>query len=112
MLVDKNRDDSLCCLSIASFRVKVLMMLHEDEDYQRDVGDPDAMDAILNDVKQHPEKLQKCVPMWALHGVADLKCLEASTPCGLYLEPTKQNSCLFLTDELTAHSSLAKVSDP
>ncbi|DBA78472.1 TPA: hypothetical protein ACH3X2_007961 [Trebouxia sp. C0005] len=38
---------------------KVLMMLHEDEDYQRDVGDAQAMDAILNDVKQHPEKLQK-----------------------------------------------------
>ncbi|KAL0039230.1 hypothetical protein WJX77_012197 [Trebouxia sp. C0004] len=38
---------------------KVLMMLHEDEDYQRDVGDPQAMDAILTDVKQHPEKLQK-----------------------------------------------------
>lgn len=87
-------------------------MLHEDEDYQRDVGDPDAMDAILNDVKQHPEKLQKCVPMWALHGVADLKCLEGSTPSGLYLGPTKQNSSLFPTDELTAHSSLAKVSDP
>ncbi|KAL0047124.1 hypothetical protein WJX82_007198 [Trebouxia sp. C0006] len=38
---------------------KVLMMLHEDEDYQRDVGDAQVMDAILNDVKQHPEKLQK-----------------------------------------------------
>lgn len=38
---------------------KVLMMLHEDEDYQRDVGDAQAMDAILNDVKHHPEKLQK-----------------------------------------------------
>ena len=36
------------------------MMLHNDEDYQKGVGDPEAMDAILNDVKQHPEKLQKC----------------------------------------------------
>ncbi len=39
--------------------MQVLMMLHEDEDYQRDVGDAQVMDAILNDVKQHPEKLQK-----------------------------------------------------
>jgi len=39
--------------------VQVLMMLHEDEEYQRDVGDAQAMDAILMDVKQHPEKLQK-----------------------------------------------------
>ena len=35
------------------------MMLHNDEDYQRDVGDPDAMDLILNDVRQHPDKLQR-----------------------------------------------------
>ena len=39
--------------------MQVLMMLHEDEDYQRDVGDAQAMDDILTDVKQHPEKLQK-----------------------------------------------------
>ncbi len=39
--------------------MQVVMMLHEDEDYQRDVGDAEAMDTILNDVKQHPEKLQK-----------------------------------------------------
>ena len=39
--------------------MQVLMMLHEDEDYQRDVGDAQAMDAILNDVKHHPEKLQE-----------------------------------------------------
>ena len=37
------------------------MMLHDDEDYQKDVGNPDAMDAVLSDVKQHPEKLQQYV---------------------------------------------------
>ncbi|KAL3147418.1 hypothetical protein ABBQ38_014482 [Trebouxia sp. C0009 RCD-2024] len=38
---------------------KVLMMLHSDEGYQKDVGDPKAMDAVLSELKQHPEQLSR-----------------------------------------------------
>lgn len=35
------------------------MMLHSDEGYQKDVGDPKAMDAVLSELKQHPEQLSR-----------------------------------------------------
>ena len=37
------------------------MMLHSDEGYQKDVGDPKVMDAILSELKQHPERLARCL---------------------------------------------------
>ncbi|KAL3162135.1 hypothetical protein ABBQ32_009843 [Trebouxia sp. C0010 RCD-2024] len=38
---------------------KVLMMLHSDEGYQKDVGDPKAMDTVLSELKQHPDRLSR-----------------------------------------------------
>lgn len=35
------------------------MMLHHDEGYQKDVGDPKAMDAVLTELKQHPDRLAR-----------------------------------------------------
>ena len=37
------------------------MMLHNDEGYQKDVGDPKAMDAVLTELKQHPDRLPRYV---------------------------------------------------
>ena len=35
------------------------MMLHNDEGYQKDVGDPKAMDVILTELKRHPDRLPR-----------------------------------------------------
>lgn len=37
------------------------MMLHSDEGYQKDVGDPKAMDTVLSELKQHPDRLSRCL---------------------------------------------------
>ena len=35
------------------------MMLRSDEDYQKDVGDPKAMDALIQELQQHPDRFER-----------------------------------------------------
>ena len=42
------------------------MMLREDEDYQKDVGDPKAMDAIIQELQQHPDRFER-LPSYKPH---------------------------------------------
>lgn len=34
-------------------------MLRNDEDYQKDVGDPKAMDVLIQELQQHPDRFER-----------------------------------------------------
>ena len=46
------------------------MVLRNDEDYPKDVESPNAMDALIKEVQQHPDNLKvgHCPKLCHLHG--------------------------------------------
>ena len=49
--------------SSSSFFLQMLMKLHDDDDYQNDVGDPKALDAIILELQKHPDRFERQVSL-------------------------------------------------
>ena len=47
------------CSSYAHVVLQMLMKLHDDDDYQKDVGDPKALDAIILLLQKHPDRFER-----------------------------------------------------
>lgn len=72
------------------------MMLHNDEGYQKDVGDPKAMDAVLTELRQHPDRL----PRYPFHsgGLVGKCCVfDALLLCKLPFACNAAAACMRMT---------------
>ena len=49
----------LCVTQMPMFVLQMLMKLHDDDDYQKDVGDPKALDAIILLLQKHPDRFER-----------------------------------------------------
>ena len=74
------------------------MMLHHDEGYQKDVGDPKAMDAVLTELKQYPDRLARYL---LLHEVAKRPGFSGNFPLELEIfclcfTTVKRSCCVYI----------------